>query len=56
MFNYQWVAVSLIKRKMRKKCDLLVKQTFDMFALEVHSRGKSFTRRIRNSKEDDASS
>jgi len=40
MVNYQWVAVSLIKRKMCKKCNLLVKQAFDMFALDVHSKGK----------------
>jgi len=51
--NYQWVAVSPLKCKICKKGDLLIKQTFDMFALDVHSRGKSFTGRIISSKEDD---
>jgi hypothetical protein len=32
---------------------LLIKQAFDMFALDVHSRKKSFAGRIINSKEDD---
>ena len=42
MDNNQWVAGSLAKHKILKKNDLLVKQVFDMFALDVHSRGKRF--------------
>jgi hypothetical protein len=40
MVNYQWVAVYPAKCKICKKGDLLVKQAFDMFVLDVHSRGK----------------
>jgi hypothetical protein len=38
MFNYQWVAGQLAKRKIRKNADLTLKQAFDMFALDAHRR------------------
>jgi len=40
MFNYQRVAEYLIKSKIFKKCDSLVKQAFDMSGVDVHSREK----------------